>query len=96
MVLNFYHLQVFSKIKQNIANELCTPDEIELVSIAWRFSDKKLKFYNKWILTLTSGMLFGITHGNDIIIWMFSSVAGFMLMAWFIHFKKCRFFGVFF
>ena len=46
MVLNFYHLQVFSKIKQNIANEPCTPDEIELRSIAWRFSDKKLKFYN--------------------------------------------------
>jgi len=46
MVLNFYHLQVFSKIKQNIANEPCTPDEIELKSIAWRFSDKKLKFYN--------------------------------------------------
>lgn len=50
--------------------------------------NEKLKFYNKWILILTSGVLFGITHGNDIIIWMFSTVAGFMLMAWFIHFKK--------
>jgi len=55
MILDIFHLQVFSKIKPYIANEPCTLDEIELQSISWRFSDKKLKFYNsKRIVELNS------------------------------------------
>ena len=55
MFINIFHLQVFSNINQNIANEPCTLEEIELRSIAWRFSDKKLKFYNcKRIVELNS------------------------------------------
>ena len=46
MIIDIFHLQVFSNINQNIVNETCTLEEIELESISWRFSDKKLKFYN--------------------------------------------------
>jgi len=55
MIIDIFHLQVFSNIKQNFANEPCTLEEIELKSISWRFSDKKLKFYNsKRIVELNS------------------------------------------
>jgi len=69
MVLNFYHLQVFSNVaKDNVLNEINIYDS-ELSSITWRINENSIKLYNSKFQYNLDKLPLGYELDNLIIYW---------------------------
>jgi hypothetical protein len=69
MILNFYHLQVFSNISNDfVLNEIII-NESELASISWRINENSIKLYNSKVQYNLDKLPLGYELDNLIIYW---------------------------